>query len=114
MCVDRRFYDLLHVGNFRGAIFFQFACATGSNIAASKVKFIYNYTDVDDKIINRAKADGVSSHDISGEVHQGNLKPTFNNLKLRKHSANPHVTGIHGSNRGVRSGFDCEGQGVRS
>ena len=47
-------YDLLHVGNFRGPIFFNFF----RNFLEHKgyiVTYVYNYTDIDDKIINRSK-----------------------------------------------------------
>ena len=46
-------YDLLHVGNFRGAIFFNLV-RNWFEYRGYKVTSIYNYTDVDDKIINRA------------------------------------------------------------
>ena len=36
-----------------------------------KVKYAQNFTDVDDKIINRAKDEGVSALEISERLHQG-------------------------------------------
>ncbi len=83
-------YDFLHVGNFRGAIFFNLV-RNWFEYRGFKVKFVYNYTDVDDKIINRANADGVSSQEIS-EKYIKEFETDFGNLKLRRHSANPKVT----------------------
>lgn len=83
-------YDLLHVGNFRGAITFNLL-RNWFEYRGLKVTFVYNYTDVDDKIIDRAKADKVSSHEIS-EKYIKEFETDFNNLKLKKHSHNPKVT----------------------
>lgn len=83
-------YDLLHVGNFRGAIFFNLV-RNWFEYRGFKVTFVYNYTDVDDKIINRAKADGVDSAVISEKYIQ-EFEKDFASLKLRKHTHNPKVT----------------------
>ncbi len=83
-------YDLLHVGNFRGAITFNLL-RNWFEYRGLKVTFVYNYTDVDDKIIDRAKADKVSSQDISEKYIQ-EFEKDFNALKLKKHSHNPKVT----------------------
>lgn len=83
-------YDFLHVGNFRGAIFFNLV-RNWFEYRGYNVKFVYNYTDVDDKIINRAKADKVDSREISERYIQ-EFEKDFNALKLRKHSHNPKVT----------------------
>ena len=40
-------YQLLHVGNFRGAIFFNLV-RNWLEFRGYAVKFVYNYTDVDD------------------------------------------------------------------
>ena len=42
-------YDFLHVGNFRGAIFFN-AVRNWLEKSGYEVNYVYNYTDVDDKI----------------------------------------------------------------
>ena len=47
-------YDLLHIGNFRGPIFFNFLRNWLENIGYS-VTYVYNYTDIDDNIIKRSK-----------------------------------------------------------
>jgi cysteinyl-tRNA synthetase len=83
-------YDFLHVGNFFGAIFFNLV-RNWLEKSGYKVTFVYNYTDIDDKIINRAKADGVSSGDIS-EKYIAEFEKDFTNLHLKKHTHNPRVT----------------------
>ena len=83
-------YDLLHVGNFRGAIFFNLV-RNWLEYRGYKVNFVYNYTDVDDKIINRAAKDGVSAEEIANRYVM-EFEKDFNALGLRKHSRNPKVT----------------------
>lgn len=83
-------YDLLHVGNFRGAIFFNLV-RNWLEHKGFKVTYIYNYTDVDDKIIDRAKKEGVSASEISEKYIQ-EFKQDYASLKLRPHSRNPRVT----------------------
>ncbi len=83
-------YDFLHVGNFRGAIFFNLV-RNWLEFRNYKVTFVYNYTDVDDKIINRAKAEGVSSEDIANKFVV-EFQKDFDSLKLRRHTHNPRVT----------------------
>ncbi len=83
-------YDYLHVGNFRGAIFFNLV-RNWLEYRGYKVTFVYNYTDVDDKIINRAKEDKVDSSEIS-EKYIREFEKDFNSLGLKKHSHNPKVT----------------------
>lgn len=83
-------YDYLHVGNFRGPIFFNLV-RNWLEYRGYQVKFVYNYTDVDDKIINRAKEDGVPASEIS-ERYIVEFEKDFNSLKLRDHTINPRVT----------------------
>ncbi|MCA9731887.1 MAG: cysteine--tRNA ligase [Deferribacteres bacterium] len=57
-------YDYFHIGNARPFIVFdvirRFLIFRGYN-----VRYVMNLTDIDDKIINRAKADGVTSKEIA-------------------------------------------------
>ena len=83
-------YDFLHVGNFRGVIFFN----TVRNWLETKgyeVTYVYNYTDVDDKIINRAKEENKSAVDVAN-TYIAEFEKDFSQLKLKSHSANPRVT----------------------
>lgn len=83
-------YDFLHVGNFRGAIFFNLV-RNWLEYRGYKVNFVYNYTDVDDKIIARAVKDKVSAEEIATRFI-GEFQQDFDSLNLRKHSHNPKVT----------------------
>ena len=57
-------YDLLHVGNFRGPIFFNFLRNWLEHLGYN-VEYVYNYTDIDDKIINRSNKENKSTKEIS-------------------------------------------------
>lgn len=83
-------YNYLHVGNFRGAIFFNLV-RNWLEESGYKVTLVYNFTDVDDRIIERANKEGVNSLEIS-ERYIEEFKKDFNSLKLRPHSMNPKVT----------------------
>lgn len=83
-------YDFLHIGNFRGPIFFNLA-RNYLEKSGYAVKFVYNYTDVDDKIIKRAIDEGVESSVIS-ERYIKEFETDFKTLGLRAHDVNPKVT----------------------
>jgi cysteinyl-tRNA synthetase len=87
-------YDFLHIGNFRGAIFFSMV-AKWLEHRGFKVTYVYNYTDVDDKIIKKANAEGVTAKDIS-ERFIAEFEKDYKNLKLRKHDHNPKVSEFMG------------------
>jgi cysteinyl-tRNA synthetase len=57
-------YDVCHVGHARAAIVFDVAVR---HLRASgyRVTYVKNFTDIDDKIIERAKKDGVSIKEIA-------------------------------------------------
>ena len=57
-------YDLSHVGHARSAIAFD-VMVRYLRSKGLKVRFVRNFTDVDDKIIRRAAAEGVSARDVS-------------------------------------------------
>jgi cysteinyl-tRNA synthetase len=83
-------YDLLHIGNFRGAIIFNLV-RNWLEKSGYEVTFVYNYTDVDDKIIKRANDEGVESSVIS-ERYIAEFEKDFDRLGLKKHTHNPRVT----------------------
>ncbi len=83
-------YDYLHIGNFRGAITFNLL-RNWLEHEGYKVKFVYNYTDVDDKIIKKANEQGVESIEVS-EHFIKEFEVDFNRLGLRSHDENPKVT----------------------
>ena len=57
-------YDLLHIGNFRGPIFFNFLRNWLEHLGY-EVNYIYNYTDIDDKIINKSKQEKKTTKEIT-------------------------------------------------
>jgi cysteinyl-tRNA synthetase len=83
-------YNLLHIGNFRGPIFFNLV-RNWFERTGLKVTFVYNYTDVDDRIIKRAIDEKVESSEIS-EKYIAEFQKDFSSLKLRPHDQNPKVT----------------------
>lgn len=83
-------YGLLHVGNFRGAIFYNLVRNWLEEIGY-RVTYVYNYTDVDDKIIDRARNEGKPASEIA-ETYIDEFQKDFARLKLRPHDHNPRVT----------------------
>ena len=57
-------YNFIHVGNARPIIVFD-VLRRYFEYCGQDVTFVQNFTDVDDKIINRAKDEGVTSEEIS-------------------------------------------------
>lgn len=57
-------YNYIHVGNARPIIVFD-VLRRYFEYCGKKVTFVQNFTDVDDKIINRAKEEGISSEAVA-------------------------------------------------
>lgn len=89
-CCGPTVYGLLHVGNFRGAVFYNFL-RNFLEFSGYKVKFVYNFTDVDDKIIAKARDEGVDPAALAKKYIDEFWKD-FNRLGLKSHSLNPTVT----------------------
>ena len=89
-CCGPTVYDLLHVGNFRGAVFYNLL-KNHLETLGYEVTYVYNFTDIDDKIINKAKETGKTSNEIAEKYIQ-EFYTDFNALKLKPHSLNPKVT----------------------
>ena len=89
-CCGPTVYDLLHVGNFRGAIFYNFVRNWLEHLGY-KVTYVYNYTDVDDKIIQKGLKDGISATEVA-QKYTKEFQTDFARLKLRPHDLNPTVT----------------------
>ncbi len=83
-------YSHLHVGNFRGPVFFNFV-RNWLEYLGYKVDYATNFTDVDDKIIKRAEVEKVSAQEIS-EKYIVEYQKDFNALGLRPANHNPKVT----------------------
>jgi cysteinyl-tRNA synthetase len=83
-------YDYLHVGNFRGVVFFNLVRNWFEN-RGYKVQYALNFTDVDDKIIARANELGEEPTALAERYIQ-EYKKDFAALGLRPHDFNPKVT----------------------
>ena len=57
-------YNYIHIGNARPAVVFD-TMRRYMEYKGKNVKFVQNFTDVDDKIINKALDEGVSAREIS-------------------------------------------------
>lgn len=89
-CCGPTVYDYLHVGNFRGAVFYNFLRNWLEKINY-KVTFAYNFTDIDDKILNRSRDENRDFEEII-ETYISAFWDDFKALKLRPHDLNPRVT----------------------
>lgn len=89
-CCGPTVYDFLHVGNFRGAVFYNLL-RNWLEKSGYDVTFVYNFTDVDDKILNRAVKEHKTPKEIS-ETYIEEFKKDFSSLKLKPHTHNPKVT----------------------
>ena len=89
-CCGPTVYGDAHVGNIRPAIVFdtlrRFFEAIGYD-----VKFVSNFTDVDDKIIKKALEEGVSESVIT-ERYIAAYKDLLTKLNIKPHFENPRVT----------------------
>ena len=83
-------YDLLHIGNFRGPIFFNFF-RNFLEYKGYKVVYVYNYTDIDDKIINRSSEENISTYELS-EKYINEFESDYASLKIKKPSFTPKCT----------------------
>ena len=83
-------YDFIHIGNARPVIFFDVVNRYFKQIG-KEVTYVSNITDVDDKIINRAVAEGVSETDIS-ETYLGHYLESCRLLNVLPVDAMPKVT----------------------
>lgn len=83
-------YDLLHIGNFRGAIFFNFL-RHWLEILGYTVNYAVNFTDIDDKIIQRAHELNKDPLQLS-EFYIDEYVKDYQSLSLSPHSINPKCT----------------------
>ncbi len=83
-------YDLLHVGNFRGPVFFNMVRNWLTHIGY-KVTYATNFTDVDDKIIQRANERGMESTALAHQYIE-EYKKDYAALGLKPADMSPNVT----------------------
>lgn len=83
-------YNYFHIGNARPFIIFDIM-RRYLEYRGFKVTFVQNFTDVDDKIINRAKEENVTEKEISDKYINEYLKDA-EGLSIRKADYHPRVT----------------------
>lgn len=83
-------YNFLHVGNFRGPVVFNLL-RNWLEEKGYQVTYAMNFTDVDDKIIEAAKTEGMAPQELAEKYIQ-EYKKDFSSLGLRAHHINPKVT----------------------
>ncbi|HQM18161.1 MAG TPA: class I tRNA ligase family protein, partial [Bacilli bacterium] len=83
-------YDKLHIGNTRPVVFFD-VVARAFEYFGYKVIYASNFTDIDDKIITRAKELGITEKELS-DYNVKLAYNTYKKLNIRPHDYNPRVT----------------------
>ena len=83
-------YNYFHIGNARPFVVFD-TMRKFLEYRGYKVKFVQNFTDVDDKIINRAKEEGISAGEVSEKYIEEYYKDAAA-LNVKKANVHPKVT----------------------
>lgn len=89
-CCGPTVYDFLHIGNFRGAVFYNFV-RNWLEFLNCQVEYIYNFTDIDDKILNRAKEKGVKPSELANKFID-EFKKDYQSLGLTPPTHTPKAT----------------------
>ncbi len=83
-------YNFFHLGNARPFVVFD-TLRRYLEYIGNKVIFVQNFTDVDDKIINRAKEEGLSASEVSEKYIDEYFKDT-NALNISPATVHPKVS----------------------
>lgn len=83
-------YDYIHIGNARPAIFFD-VVRRYLEISGYNVRYVVNFTDVDDKLIRKAEQTGETVPEIA-EKFIAAYYEDIEALGIRQASVNPRVT----------------------
>ena len=83
-------YNYMHIGNSRPVVFFD-VVARFFKYMGYKVTYVSNFTDIDDKIIARAKEEGLTEEEVS-EKYIKEISETYRRLNIIPHDMNPKVT----------------------
>ena len=83
-------YNYIHVGNARPIIMFD-VLRRYLEYRGYEVKFVQNFTDVDDKIIKRAAEEGISSAEVAGKYIEEYFKDA-RGLGVREATVHPKAT----------------------
>ncbi len=83
-------YNYIHIGNARPICVFD-VLRRYLEYTGNKVTFVQNFTDIDDKIINRANDEGVSFSEIS-EKYIAEYKTDASGLNVKEATIHPKAT----------------------
>ena len=83
-------YDYFHIGNARPFIIFD-CMRRYLEYSGYKVKFVQNFTDIDDKMINRANSEGITVKEL-GERFISEYFKDAKSLGIREASVHPKAT----------------------
>ena len=83
-------YNYIHIGNARPAIVFD-SFRRYLEYLGYEVKYVSNFTDVDDKIIKKANEEGVSAAEIS-ERYIKEFRIDMNALNIKEATVHPKAT----------------------
>ena len=90
MCAVLQSTTYFHIGNARPFVVFD-TMRKYLEYRGYKVKFVQNFTDVDDKIIKRAKEEGISAQEVSEKYIAEYFKDAAA-LNVKKATVHPQVT----------------------
>lgn len=83
-------YDLFHLGNARPLIVYD-TLRRYLEYRGNKVTYVQNFTDIDDKIINRANEEGISCQELSERMIEEYFKDA-DGLNVRRANFHPKAT----------------------
>ena len=83
-------YNFFHIGNARPFVVFD-TLRKYMEYRGNQVKFVQNFTDVDDKIINKAKEEGITAPEVSEKYIEEYYKDAAA-LNVRKADVHPKVS----------------------
>ncbi len=83
-------YDLCHIGHARSAIVFD-VMRRYLKFRGLEVRYVRNFTDIDDKIINRAKQEGIPWDEVAGKYTEEYYRD-MDRLGVGRADAEPKAT----------------------
>ena len=83
-------YNYIHIGNARPFVVFD-TMRKYLEYRGQKVKYVQNFTDVDDKIINRAREEGISALEV-GQKYIDEYFKDVKALNIKPADVHPRVT----------------------
>ncbi len=83
-------YNFFHIGNARPFVVFD-TLRKYLEYSGYKVKFVQNFTDVDDKIINRAREEGITAPEVAEKYIEEYYKDAAA-LNVKKADVHPRVS----------------------